>query len=159
MGAPHAAVPELLSTCYLAAEQEVAVQHSLQLGAAGAHFRTAMLAAEATKQRKRAEAAQQRAEQARMAASDPALAPPPQHVSSGANSGGNGALDGLAMTGTAGTAPPGPPWQLGAGPMVRLQERLPATRMLTAILVLWVASIASGLMLHTGASRCSYRMR
>lgn len=118
-----------------------------------------MLAAEATKQRKRAEAAQQRAEQARMAASDPALAPPPQHVSSGANSGGNGALDGLAMTGTAGTAPPGPPWQLGVGPVVRLQERLPATRMLTAILVLWVASIASGLMLHTGASGRSYRKR
>ena len=110
-----------------------------------------MSAVEATKQRKRAEAAQRRAEAACMTANDdPMLSPrSPGAVSHG---GGNGAsADSLAATGTAGAPPPGPPWAWAVGPVVRPHERLPALRMLTAILVAWVAAIASGLMLHTGA--------
>lgn len=117
-----------------------------------------MSAVEATKQRKRAEAAQRRAEAACMTANDdPTLSPRPPSAPSAddravIHGGGNGAsADSLAATGTAGAPPPGPPWAWAVGPVVRPHERLPALRMLTAILVAWVAAIASGLMLHTGA--------
>ena len=117
-----------------------------------------MSAVEATKQRKRAEAAQRRAEAAVMTANDdPMLSsrPPCGPSADGdpvTHGGGNGAsADNLAATGTAGAPPPGPPWAWAVGPVVRPHERLPALRMLTAILVAWVAAIASGLMLHTGA--------
>ena len=117
-----------------------------------------MSAAEAIKQRKRAEAAQRRAEEACMTGSDaPALLPRPlvaPAAGAGAvtHGGGNGAsADNLTATGTAGAPPPGPPWRWAVGPVVRPHERLPALRMMTAILVAWVAAIASGLMLHAGA--------
>ncbi len=115
-----------------------------------------MSATEATKQRKRAEAAQRRAEAACLPASDhTALSPHPLGApadSNGATDGsGNASADSLAATGTAGAPPPGPPWSWAVGPVVRPHERLPALRMMTAILVTWVAAIASGLMLHTGA--------
>lgn len=159
--------------------------------------RERMLAAEATKQRKRAEAAQQRAEQARMAANDdPALHPAPPALEPGARAaarsascqpdaraklcigrcmqslflrvplagvlsrqvcaGANGktagaSVDGVASTGTAAAPPPGPPWAVALGPVVRPAERAAAVRMLTAVLLVWVAAIASGLAMHTGA--------